>query len=112
MSISKTSSRVLFSDLSGVLSPLSSTELIPLDDPAPARALGRFSETLLLNDSVAIPIKGPALEVVALIRWFGEAGLLGLVESGVLSFVFCSGDLTFILEVDTLSWRRPLEKTD
>jgi len=89
---------VYFSDLHAVSTPLSSPVLVALDDPKRVGELGRFSEALLLNEKLVIPVRGPALELVALVRWFGETNFHRLVESGCLGFVFCPGTLAFVSE--------------
>lgn len=58
--------------------------------------LGRFIEGLLLNETVTITVNGPAVEVAALVYWFGQSGLYRLIEENAIEFFFCPGTSTYI----------------
>jgi len=87
---------VFYSELRTLTSPRKQQSLIPLDTPDALKVCGHLAEGIILNDSITIPIHGPALEIVALIRWLGFKGFRELLDEGVLKFSFCPGILSFI----------------
>lgn len=88
--------RVFFSEFRILKSPRGQQALVPLDTPEALEVCGHLAEGIILNDSITIPITGPALEIVALIRWLGDKGFRELLDEGVLKFSFCPGILSYI----------------
>jgi len=89
----------LFHNEFGVLStPRSAKVLLNLETDEAFNVLGRFVNGLILNEKVTIPIKGPALEIVSLIRLLGECRLSALIDAAAIEFCFCPGTLAYVSE--------------
>lgn len=84
-------STVLFGEMRGIITPMGQGELVSLDSPSALAILGRFAEALVVYDHITVPLRGPALEAVALIRWLGPHTFQELHDEGVIRFAFAPG---------------------
>jgi hypothetical protein len=91
---------LFFSELNNLNTPRSTNELSPLNTNQALSILGRFAEGLLLNETITVPINGPALTLVVLIRWLGHEGTTRLIEEGAVRFCFLPGTLAYISEAN------------
>lgn len=98
--------KLFFSEVNNLSTPREQKELISLETDYAFEVCGRFAEGLLLNEEVNIPINGPALPLVVLIRWFGHKRLTTLINEGVIKFSFYPGTFGYVTEKNkrTLSW--------
>ncbi len=87
---------LFYSELKHLVTPQSAKELVDFNTEQSIGVSGRFAEALLLNDAVNIPIGGPALEIVALIRLLGQNGLEAIFDVGALTFSFHPGTFAYI----------------
>jgi hypothetical protein len=71
-------------------------EISDLESQNSLSIIGRFAESLLLNETITIPIYGPARELVILIRWFGLKNFEKLVEEGTINLCYIPGTFTYV----------------
>ena len=90
--------QTLVTKLKDINTPISTKELTPLTTGEALETCVRVGESLFYSDSIVVPLTGPALEVVALHRWFGEAEFRKLLDIGAIRFAFRPGVVAYVSE--------------
>jgi hypothetical protein len=78
-------------------------EIVDLDTEKSLAVIGRFAESLLLNETITIPIYGPARELIILIRWLGLKNFEKLIEEGTLNLCYIPGTFAYVCDKNRIT---------